>query len=212
MLIMLSEKGGNLGSGKINLISDQSIIVVVSFVEDVLKKFAEIEEYKEIENEKGLTQKLVILLNSSENSFPFYFHHEYIENPQKGNSPAVDIGIISTSSYNDKSFFSMEAKRLPAPSKKREKEYVCGKGGGIERFKKEIHGKGLSFSAIIGYIQKNDFGHWFNAINKWINEIGWDENLEEISKSKKVARYLSKHETSNDNITLFHLWVKIYRA
>jgi hypothetical protein len=206
---MLSEKDRHIGSGEINLKTHQSVIVVVDFVEDVLKKLAKNKEYQRIENEKGLTQKLVILLNHGKNCFPFYFHHEYIENTEKGNSPAVDIGTISTSSYCDRSFFSIEAKRLPAPSKNREKEYVCGKGGGIERFKKEIHGKGLAFCAILGYVQKNDFGHWFNSINEWINEIKWNEKLEKVSKTKTTARYLSRHKRSIDEITLFHLWVKL---
>src|SRR5947199_34120 len=84
---------------------------------------------------------------------PFRFQPEFIEVITSGRSPKVDFGtlsdsekiIISDREYgDDDSFFSFEAKRLPTPGTGREKEYVTGNGikqsGGIERFKKGLHG------------------------------------------------------------------------
>ena len=69
-----------------------------------------------------------------------------------------DFGFIKFTSYrkedeNDDAFFVMEAKRLPTPSKSREKEYVEGNLGGIERFKRGHHGNSLAKSAMVAYIQ-----------------------------------------------------------
>ena len=207
--------------------SNTSILSVLSFVEEHLIDFSKKYKNSNIENEKGLTQKLCILLNSYADGYPFWFDKEYMELPEKGNSPQIDIGVFSRLRSDDAAFFSFEAKRLDYISKAREKEYVTGREengvyidtGGVERFKKEIHGKNLNYCGMIGYIQKYDFQHWHEKINSWVDELinisnnsglMWNEEDRLIEDYVKAitARYKSEHTRLNTGkITLFHLWV-----
>ncbi len=213
---------------------DTSILAVVAFVEQCLLVFPETISETNIENEKGLTQKLVIILNSRaiKGSYPFWFDKEYMEIPERGDSPAVDMAAISTEdegiaidskNFKNESFFSLEAKRLPTPGSNREKEYVIGhnKNGAIERFKKCIHGRGLKYSAVIGYIQQNNFRFWHKTINCWIDELiqtkdksslRWDKKDKLVieNSNKVTARLISKHVKINKTyISLYHLWVSL---
>jgi len=217
-----------------------SILLVVTFVENHLEAFAQKYARTPITNEKGLTQKLCILLNRQAQlkGYPFFFEKEYMEVPERGDSPSVDIGVITNAGggifihskwySNEESFFSMEAKRLDVISGVREKEYLVGRWendkykdcGGVERFKKEIHGKNLHYSALIGYVQRFDFDYWFHTINLWIDEfitsdnpsnIQWsnDDKLIIISKTTTIAKFLSKNSRKDGTINLYHLWINL---
>ncbi len=119
--------------------------------------------------------------------------------------------------------FVMEAKRLPAPSKAREKEYVFGTttsgnpNGGIERFKLKKHGLGLTECGILAYIENEDFKYWFNQINNWIKELSniensnWniDECLYNIGANDNSYYCQSEVDRDSENLKLHHLWVKI---
>ena len=135
---------------------DTSLTTLILFIEKTLVIFSEAISATVIQNEKGLTQALVEILNPSaiKGFYPFWFEKEYMENPKRGDSPSVDIGtlkleeddrVINSKLAGNKSFFSIEAKRLPTPGSKREKEYVIGSknNGGIERFKTGKHGSRL---------------------------------------------------------------------
>lgn len=203
------------------------IIVLLEFVEKSLPDFSKKYINSNIRNEKSLNYELTDYLNIkvADIKIPVFFR-EYMENPQIGNSPQVDVGTIRTDFYTGKSIFSLEAKRLDNISKAREKEYVVGRfeknkyidSGGIERFKKNIHGQGLKHCGMIGYVQKKDFKYWHKKINSWIDELIKDKshNLKWDSKDKLVkdyeksvtAKYTSKHSRLKDGpINLTHLWV-----
>jgi hypothetical protein len=237
---MLFDSHRNIGNGKLSLdagIKDSSIKVVISYIREQIELFAQAHVGLTSLNEKGLNQKLCIFLNRSLGGLPFYFHPEFMENPESGLSPQVDIGIISTDEkieisdrqYNeDDSFFSLEAKRLPAPGGKRKKEYVIGEDtscGGMERFKKGIHGGKLKYAGLIGFIQENRFDYWITIINSWIDELAsndeeglWTKkdilttinyeigkrSSELFSDNKRIIR--GKH---HENIQLFHFWVDL---
>ncbi len=163
-----------------------------------------------------------------------------MENPEHGNSPQVDIGtitkseqgiVIESKSYSkNESFFSLEAKRLGKLEKKRSKEYLIGRfendkymnSGGVERFKQGIHGNNLKYSAIIGYVQKYDFSHWYNQINSWIDDliqkqikspVNWtlNDKLSQVYSESSTAKFTSVNSRQNDSVTLFHLWIKLFR-
>nr|WP_319398831.1 hypothetical protein [uncultured Carboxylicivirga sp.] len=234
---MLADVSQNNSSGKLTngIEIDSSIKSVVEFIEIYFSEFAEKVKGKIDTSEKSLTDKLCKYLNRNASSYPFYFQHENVENSESGNSPQTDIGTLSVSehlivgdrSYGEfDSFFSMEAKRLPTPGQYREKEYVIGHNkpcGGIERFKKEIHGKNLCFAAIIGYVQQEDANHWFLKINEWISELivtspnEWNEKEKLVLKSKennRVSKLFSKNLllTSGEEdsfINLFHFWINL---
>jgi hypothetical protein len=116
--------------------------------------------------------------------------------------------------------FLMEAKRLPAPTLKREKEYVVGTtpsgnpNGGIERFKLGKHGAGHSHCGILAFVEDNEFEVWFDSVNRWINELGpsWSKN--ELLKLQEVKpfcnHYKSKAEREGDELQIDHFWIKIF--
>lgn len=234
---MLADTPQNISNGQLShgVEANSSINSVVEFIEIHFPKFKEKVEGEISSSEKTLTDKLCKYFNRNVGNYPFYFHHENVENPVTGKSPQTDIGTLS---YNEQitigdriygefdSFFSIEAKRLPTPGQNREKEYVIGYDkpcGGIERFKKGIHGKNLKHAAIIGYIQKENADYWFLKINGWIDEKisccpnEWREE-DKLKKEDTVITGLSKFNSKNfrseiDNqeefISLFHFWIAL---
>ena len=234
---MLADAPKNTSSGQLThgIELDTSITSVVEFIEVHFAHFREKVKGEITTSEKSLTDKLCKYFNRNAGNSPFYFHHENVENHSTGKSPQVDIGtvsrceqiIIGGRSYNEwDSFFSIEAKRLPTPGQNREKEYVIGQdkpSGGIERFKKRIHGKDLKYAAVIGYIQKEDSNHWFLKINDWIGELMssapdlWKEDdklIKQDSKLSGIDNYVSKNfrsvvEGQEDFISLFHFWINL---
>lgn len=242
---MLSESTGKRSLGRFIGPEDScSIMMVVKFVERNLETFSKECSGSSVVNEKGLTQRLCILLNQQARlgCFPFLFEKEYMEIPERGDSPSVDIGVITQSREgvcvqsrwysNKESFFSMEAKRLDDISTARQREYLVGRKengkyrdcGGVERFKMGIHGKGLQYCALIGYVQKYDFNYWYRTINSWIDEsiadcnsstISWDEGDKLViidnanQDNRAVAQFRSRNSREDGFVDLFHLWVNL---
>ena len=116
------------------------------------------------------------------------------------------------------SIFSVESKRLPSPTKSREKEYVIGdkNNGGIERYKTEKHGKGLFVCGLLGFVEKESFSYWEVTINNWIKELAkidkdWhkDEIFFEVESNTDFCFLKSIAHRKIDDINLIHLWVKL---
>lgn len=237
---MLADTHLSITSGKIEGPEiDAPIIAVVDFVERILITFSDKYADSDITNEKGLTQKLILILNfyARREYYPFWFDKEYMEVPERGNSPQVDMGTITTlkegivigsKTYTDESFFSLEAKRLGRLGAKKSKEYLIGRFenekyfncGGIERFKQEKHGRNLKYGAIIGYVQEHDFTYWYGRINSWIDDliqknlyspVPWllKDKLKEDYIRSTTAKFISITSRKNDFITLFHLWARL---
>ena len=236
---MLSDNSTNIVTGSITfgILADDSIKAVIVFLRTNLKKFTLNQSNHKLLPEESTNQLLCGFLNKEAKKYPFRFQPEYIEELTSGRSPKVDFGtladddkiIISDREYGENdSFFSFEAKRLPTPGSNREKEYVIGTGtkrsGGIERFKKGLHGPKIKYAAIIGYVQKDDFKHWFLKINSWIQELADDEtnNLwqnSDILKCKNIQESISVELFSEhtrvlngsklDDISLFHFWINL---
>ena len=224
---------GNISEG---IEADGSIKAVIDFISINFARFAATNLDLHTLNEKGISQKLCIFLIRSAKGHPFFFHAEYMEDIIDGNSPQVDIGMIlhdgsitiSDREYSeDNSFFSIEAKRLPTP-KNREKEYVIGNqscSGGMERFKKGIHGSLLKYACIIGYVQEQNFDHWYLKINSWIDELAKDQNEQLWSETDKIhwkgnnkgsicVELFSKNSRESDGnyldeINLYHFWIDL---
>lgn len=236
---MLSDTSVNISSGSISagIEAEDSLKAVISFIKLHYKTFAENNQGQISMNEKGLSQNLCILLNRNAKKYPFFFHPEFMENINSGVSPQVDIGtmsyddkiIISDREYSEHdSFFSIEAKRLPTPGSTREKEYVIGNpapSGAMERFKKGIHGSALKFAAIIGYVQKENYDHWFLKINSWIDELTELDNFNIWQSADKIKRTdnqgpkeFAEFESINSRIVngkrapdikIFHFWINL---
>jgi hypothetical protein len=237
---MLADIHKSIASGKIvGPEIDASIITVVGCVGQVLIDFSDKYTNSEIKNEKGLTQKLIHMLtiHALREYHPFCFEKEYMEVPERGDSPQVDIAAISTleegividsKTYQGESFFSMEAKRLAKLGSNRLMEYLIGRSekgkynscGGVERFKQRIHGRDLGYGAIIGYVQDYDFVHWHGQLNSWIKDlinkkifspINWmpKDKLEKEYIKSTTAKFISVNSRQDDTITLFHLWARL---
>jgi len=240
---VLSDTQKYAGIGKLDGPTiDSSIHEVLSFIEKHLLEFCKQIADSPITNEKGLTQKLCIILNnhSRREGTSFWFHKEYMEEPESGTSPQVDMGIITTEEGgiaieskvygNDESFFSLEAKRLGVKEQARQKEYLIGRSekdtykecGGVERFKKGIHGRTLKYGGLLGYVQDYNFDYWYAIINSWIDDLivgnipsstKWsaDDRLHMQHTNEVTARYKSINLRDSDKIILFHLWVNLVK-
>lgn len=214
-----------------------SIKKVFSFIENCLPEFKE--NFSNIKPEDGLSQELIYILdNKSREKLPTCaFSSEHMEDTSKGNSRRDDIGVravkgislYATFYPNNKPFIAIEAKRLDSKiDKKRQKEYVVGRldeskyieSGGIERFKKQIHGVGLIYVGMIGYLQTDDFDTWLKKINNWIDEeikestskdLIWEKQDKLIPNSNNTlfATYNSKHQCKTKNIDMYHIWVDL---
>ena len=169
---------------------------------------------KSLTGEDDISQAIVIFLETQarqDNSdFLFCFQYKYISSRR-----SVDIGVVHKGSF--KAFFVIEAKRLPPANTK---DYVQGKTGGIERFKKEYHGKGLFVSAMLGYVQKNGFEYWHSQVNSWIDNLNpntndaitWCEKdrLGKVESSEDMGLYASAHSRPEEkSIYLYHFWLNM---
>lgn len=180
-------------------------------------------------DENGFSQEFVTELNRSLMNNPkgILAVPEYQDFYILGANPAkrVDIAFVSSEQRSSKTkLYTVEAKRLPTGSG-REKEYVCGfftsgsPSGGIQRFKTGDHGYALSKSALLGYVESQDFTYWHNSINGWILE-----KVQECPKEWKEVEQLKELEINqthtcsvsrsvayrqSDSIELFHLWISI---
>ncbi len=140
-------------------------------------------------------------------------------------NPAGFIGKMYHTIYDP--FLVFEGKRLPVPSRAREREYVTGgaeKSGGIQRFKLALHGAQQTTAAMIGYIQKDDAESWRSLINRWVREVAgdaaaidekWslDDQLTDLAAdcTLNIARCSSVHKRGgtaiSPEIRIRHLWV-----
>jgi hypothetical protein len=242
---LLSEQRPNISSGEITkqLSKKTACQKVIDFIISCLNEFRE--KFKGKNPENGLTQELVYILDNKDHSIELIrigISREHMEDTSKGNSPQDDIAIrakdgviLDAKSYqNNQPFMVIEAKRLDSRlDKKREKEYVVGRieknngqskyidSGGIERFKKEIHGKNVDCIGMIGYLQTEDFDNWLEKINSWIEEeinnpssncLVWLEDDKLIhKKGETIFKMLgSKHKClSGKEKNMYHIWVDL---
>jgi hypothetical protein len=175
------------------------------------------------ENEKRINEMLATYLNNCTADF-FYidtFRFSFIKDTSiESSNYNPDIGVMlgnKMSSTTD-SFFHIECKRLPARAGF-EREYIQGKQGGIQRFKEGYHGKGLNYSAMVGYIQSGTIEEWHEKVNSWIDElIQTDDKLIWKNCDKLLPRQInnySAYTTSHsrlhhsESITLYHYWLLI---
>ena len=199
-------------------------ILVIEFIERNVLFF--IRDYIDGEAEKGLNSNFVLCMNNLCTNELFIFHHEDIETPSSGISPSIDIGVYTKAKgRRGQRFFALEAKRLcNSLPLARKKEYVIGHGGGIERFKRDIHASKLTNAAMLGYVQTDSFDIWKTRINDWINDeitfssspdLKWftKDSLIEEYQSLQIAKFKSSHSRiSKSQITLIHLWINLVKS
>lgn len=212
---------------------DTTIRKTLQFVEAQLPAWRDMPERPEVEAEDDLNGQLCKYLNFAarhENFSMAYFHHEERQTGRR----RVDLSalppertVIEGRNYCVlEPFLVLEGKRLPLPTRDREREYVTGvdnKSGGIQRFKLGLHGASLRHAGMIGYIQKESFDIWHNSINEWIEELATSDSLWssddrlgslDTDSETRIACCFSIHARRASElaeIQLTHLWVDMGR-
>ena len=208
---------------------DSPIEAVIDFLDKHLLNFPA-DFRKRVENpsmirENIISQELYDFLDKKCTDEVFRFRFQW-EQEESNRSP--DFALITAEDRNPfglrKEFFVIEAKKLPTGSGSREKEYVEGNYGGIQRFKKGHHGSGLLQSAIFGYVHADNSSYWHTKINKWIEEliatnldsnILWnsDDLLVQSNDFGKTKKYHSKNtriiDSEEDSIELYHYLMEL---
>ncbi len=224
---------GGIGSLSGPAFGKQFDCIVILFKQS-LPKFAKSAIKAGVSNENGLNRKLCrYLQNIAQNKhLPFIIQPESMEDENRGDSPAVDIGVylsITDANIDPPKITVFEGKRLTVGTKKfRQKEYVIGHDkdgkykpcGGIERFKLSLHGRNFSRAGMIGYIQDGTPNSWHNQINAWIDELTrrkhsptWsiDELLSPVFIEAEVGSCSSIVCRLDDEMQLVHLWIELLK-
>ncbi len=185
---------------------DGKIISLLNFLELHLPDFPSKMKVVENTDERIINQKLLRFF-SGQNSL-FIFIPENLD--EKGeNISKPDFGVyekIKVADYNQQRFFDIECKRLYDTTKS--KQYVSGNTGGIQRFKENKHGINLPYSAMIGYVEIENFNFWHKKVNSWISEK--EEHLQFV-EINRIAKLKSIHLKNKEKtkIELIHFWVNI---
>ncbi len=207
---------------------------IVSMVESYLPEFPDFIEGTDIAVEDGLNSKLsrFLLLRFRRDGFPYITQPQSMEDETSGRSPSTDIGIyfcLPDSVIDPPKISVIEGKRLDTGiESRRRKEYVYGSvikekhkpSGGIERYKKEIHGRNIKSGVIlIGYVQTNNFPVWRDRINTWISELVSESNhlpcwvieelLSEVRSCSEVATLKSIVKRTSGTLKIFHFWINL---
>lgn len=194
---------------------------LVVFLEDTLSAFPKERQLKKESSENSLTEDLYIYLTRQARlrDLPFEFQPEKPQKMPKGHDKRVDMAVrVNTFDIDMEIIYCLEAKKLPTDKsgREREKEYVMGEKGGIQRFKNEAHGKDdtgnlLPRNGMVAYITDNDFNHWHNQINSWISSTGWPvTEMLVIEFIKDIGKLKSTHSRmSGVMLELMHFWIKV---
>lgn len=202
----------------------------IEFVWDSLLPWREDPDREHAEAEEDLNAQLQNFLEvRSRLIFPMvHFQHEQRQTKRRKVDMAakpVKTTTIDGMTYTKyQPILVIEGKRLPAPTKDREREYVTGgvkRSGGIQRFKLGLHGKAHKTALIVGYVQNGDLPHWYFQINEWIADLvkrneDWSsgEKLVNFSTANKNtrARAVSTHprtkSLASQPIQLLHFWIQ----
>lgn len=181
-------------------------------------------------SERRLTDALFNELQARAGDRPFYFDKEPGEatgrrsadldvRPRDGQSFAIEGRRFQARER----FLAFEAKRLPAPERGREREYLVGEHGGVERFKRGLHAPDLLTVGMIAYLQSHDSGHWHAQLDAWIDALiaaggsapAWDDDDRLVAEQGAFAAPLAVFRSAplravdGQRLQMRHLWVRV---
>ena len=198
---------------------------LILFLEKYLPDFTKEKSVNGSQGENDITSKLWAHLtqkskfNPEGKEYPFDFQPEFPQKKptQKGHGSRIDLAAWrNVRNQNMEVVYCLEAKKLPTPGSGREKEYVFGNKGGIERFKNEAHGLDyagnlLEYNGIVAYVTENSFAHWQDQINQWISDAGWSASEKlAVNYFAAIGKLNSQHKRiSGGNLYLNHFWVMV---
>lgn len=208
----------------------------LEFIENELPRWRDRPDRREESAEERLNAQLCKHLNAeARHRLPaVQFHHEEKQAVMRRvdvSAGLVEGAMIGTTYHSiDDPFIVIEGKRLPPPGgKAREREYVTGgdsQTGGIQRFKLGLHGKGMPFAAMVGYVQKGTAVEWNRRINGWIADLvnalplgeQWlaTETLRvmKTDTKRRLSILESAHNRANTfggRVELRHFWLEMTR-
>lgn len=222
-------KNNNGNFSSIEMDKCTSVENVIKVIKKCIPIFIKSVSTKTDYNENLLTQDLFIECNSycKYGAYKFSFIPQFIDEKRKSFTNDFATYIDATKEI----FFTIEAKRLPnaTNSGRNDEDYVYSitkENGGIERFKKNVHGIDKPISGMIGYVQKNDFTYWHKQVNNWIQnkvtkkikspKLVWNKNerlqLIETAKNTTYCELKSNHSRINstlDKFELRHIWINL---
>lgn len=141
------------------------------------------------------------------------------ENINKGRKAREDIYFYLNDDNHTRIFY-IEGKRLPKYNTKSKEEYIFGvnshgnPSGGIERFKKGIHGNPhrIFNNGLIAYIENESFEFWFQKINNTIQEkYSYEERIirEKDFSNECTSSHPYECEANADSFILHHFWIDL---
>lgn len=205
---------------------------IVELIKVAIPHFVVSAQAEQITNENGLNRKLARFITSiaDNRSLPYVAYPESMEDESRGGSPATDFGIhlkVDDISVDQPLVAKFEGKRLSKHTGiARRREYVVGHEqdgkhipcGGIERFKRSIHGRNFRHAGMIGYIQDGSPASWLGQVNLWISDLtnqkttpSWstDEQLRPLQSTDQFSETTSIVKRETDQLQLTHLWVNL---
>ncbi len=192
--------------------ADGRVISLLNFLDKYLPIFPE-KYIKNIEDDEwDINEALFSFFDIYSRNYAFQFIPEYrYKNKSRPDFGIKEVNFDETGIYaydqNAEHFFDIECKRLYHKTKSIQ-YVVYEKIGGIQRFKENKHGVDLPYSAMIGYVEIEDFDYWHKRINSWIKDE--TEHLKMI-EVQKIAKLKSKHIRYKEKtkIELIHFWLNL---
>lgn len=186
--------------------------------------------------ETRLTAQLCSHLNSAcRHSSWDHFQFKREEPDEVHANRAIDLAVAPRGSiiwlegreYSEyQTLLPIECKRLPTPAgaDRDEREYLFSRfrsTGGVDRFKRGLHGANHRRVAMIGYVQEHTIAHWHAQVATWLRGLvsegttGWSD-ADEVTlmlhnTAKRAAHLRSLHSrgASLDAIAIEHLWIEM---
>lgn len=240
---MLADNSSHVQNGQLsravqkpNTFIDQ----IINFIFDQLPIWRDRKDRPAADAETVLTTQLCAHLNSASRLLPGWDILQFRTEERDSVSASRTLDLIAAPSgtvinvdgrnYTDFDYlFPIECKRLPTPtgSDRDEREYVFNSiksTGGIDRFKRGLHGAEYQQGMMIGFVQSHDCHHWFSTINDWIkglvieNPMDWQlsDVLGFFTFNSKLgsSRSTSPHVRDGklNDIQLTHAWIQMNQA
>lgn len=207
---------------KLSVDSNHEIATILSFIDNVIGNFRSyyIDQGSPY-RENRISDLLVNYLQYhksqlSDGFWPFDFRKNPTQ-PSSGKETDIGVFFIALNTQPLVPIIEFEAKRLSNKSNRtpHNTEYVYGKRGGMERFKRGEHSPHLIECGMFGYIQNRNANYWVDKINNWIeeaqakSELDWSNKKECLAFSQNiltVSKYSSENKRARDlpSIKLWH--------
>lgn len=203
------------------------VMMILEFIEVNISDFIPFYQMiKDSDKENRISDFLVYHFNCRLREEPYcgFPAFNFGKNPTQANSrQETDIGVVVlTKNVKPLTIIEFEAKRFYEGANN--KEYVCGRRGGMERFKRGEHAAHLSTCGMFAYVQSRTSIEWIHKVNNWISElaqknndpeIDWNSQNEKLSLFSCLPRKVEIHKSVNkrkkplDSLFIYHYFINL---